>query len=148
VRYSAVAGGIQPASHVKEKFMATKIDLLEAFADLLAEKIVTRMAGTVATEEEEKAPVKVAPAAKAAKGKAAPAAKGKAAAKAVTLVEVRDALRDVSQKLGKDVAVGILGEFDCAKVSEVEEGDYAELVKACNEALAAGEEEADEDDDI
>ena len=139
--------------------MATKIDMLDAFADLLAEKIANRLTvGAVGeTEEEEEAPkAKAAPAkaAPAAKGKAAPAAKGKAApaakGKAVTLVEVRDALREVSQKLGKDVAVGILGEFDCAKVSEVEEGDYAELVKACTEALEAGEEEAedDEDDDI
>ena len=136
--------------------MATKIDMLDAFADLLADKIAERLAGTVAAEEEEEAPAPKTKAAPAAKGKAAPAAKGKAApaakgkAKAVTLVEVRDALREVSQKLGKDVAVGILGEFDCAKVSEVEEGDYAELVKACNEALEAGEEEAedDEDDDI
>ena len=128
--------------------MATKIDMLDAFADLLADKIAERLAGTVAAEEEEEAPAPKTKAAPAAKGKAAPAAKGKA--KAVTLVEVRDALREVSQKLGKDVAVGILGEFDCAKVSEVEEGDYAELVKACNEALEAGEEEAedDEDDDI
>ena len=129
--------------------MAT-IDMLDAFADLLAEKIANRLTvGAVGeTEEEEEAPK-----AKAAPAKAAPAAKGKAApakGKAVTLVEVRDALREVSQKLGKDVAVGILGEFDCAKVSEVEEGDYAELVKACTEALEAGEEEAedDEDDDI
>ena len=133
--------------------MATKIDMLDAFADLLADKIAERLAGTVVAEEEEEAPPPKTKAAPAAKGKAAPAAKAKAAptakakGKAVTLVEVRDALREVSQKLGKDVAVGILGEFDCAKVSEVEEGDYAELVKACAEALEAGEEEADGDED-
>ena len=130
--------------------MATKIDLLDAFAEMLAEKIAEKISAGVIVEPEEEEP---APAKKAApaKGKAAAPAKKaaptKKAAKAVTLVEVRDALREVSQKLGKDVALGILGEFDCTKVSEVEEGDYAELVTACTEALSTAEEEGEEEED-
>ena len=135
--------------------MATKIDLLDAFAEMLAEKIAEKISAGVIVEPEEEAPAPAKKAAPATKGKAAaPATKGKAAApaakgkaKAVTLVEVRDALREVSQKLGKDVALGILGEFDCTKVSEVEEGDYAELVTACTEALSTAEEEGEEEED-
>ena len=72
-----------------------------------------------------------------------------------TQADIRNALRQVSSKKGKDVAMEILAEFDVTRASDLEEEDYAEFLEMIKDELEgkngdedeADEDEADEDDD-
>lgn len=99
-----------------------------------------------------KAPVKGKPAAKtAAKPAAKTAAKGKAKGKEVTLDEVKEQLTAVMNNgaLGKKAVLGILKKYDATKSAELDESDYAAVVKACAAAIeSASADSDDEDEDV
>jgi hypothetical protein len=90
-----------------------------------------------------KAPVKgKAPAKPAAK----PAAKGKKVEAEADIDAVKEKLTAVMNEdsLGKDRVVRILKKFGAARSSDLDEGDYAAVIKACDVALAeVGDEEED-----
>lgn len=104
-------------------------DLIDATAGGTTEKAV----------EEKKAPTKKAPAKRGAKK--APAGP--------TIAEVRDLLRKVSKDVSRKEAQALLAEYDCKKVTDLTEEDYADFIKDC-ELVLGGEEEGEEegDDDI
>ena len=92
-------------------------------------------------EEEEPAPAKKTRA----KKEAAPAKKPArgAAKKGPSAAQVRDKLRELSDTCGREAAKALLTEeFEVAKVTELEEEDYAEFIAACDEAI----EDCDADD--
>ena len=84
------------------------------------------------------------------KGKAAAATKGKSKAKAeATLEDVKTALTNVMNEgsLGKAAVLKILKKYGAAKSSDLEEDDFAAVIKACEAQLAAVETDEDDEDD-
>lgn len=51
--------------------------------------------------------------------------------------QVADAVLDLANDKGRDIAVGILGKFKAGRVSELKASDYAEVLKLVEEAKAA-----------
>ncbi len=93
-------------------------------------------------------------AAKTASAKKAASAKDKAKKgddEKVTLDTVKAKLTEVmnTASLGKGKVVAILKKYGATKSSELDESEYAAVVKACDTALAlAGDDEGDDDDDV
>lgn len=80
-------------------------------------------------------------------GKSAKPAKAKAPA--VTFDDVKTKLTELMEKNGKQAVKELLSEYGAAKLADLEEDNYAEVVEKATEALAGGDEpEADEDDDM
>lgn len=87
------------------------------------------------------------PAAKTVAGK--PAGGGKAKAPVVTFDDVKTALTELMNAKGKDAVKELMSEFGAAKLTEVEEANYADLLAKAKEAMAPDEEPAaDADDDM
>lgn len=86
-------------------------------------------------EPEEKPAAKRGAAKKTTAKKTAPAGRG-AAKKAPTAAQVRDKLRELSDACGREAAKALLNEeFEVAKVTDLDEEDYAEFIEACDEAM-------------
>lgn len=66
----------------------------------------------------------------------------KTKAAAVTLDAVKAKLKAVLDGKGRKTAVGILETFDASKVGDLEEGQFSDFIKACDEALSG---ESDDD---
>jgi len=104
-------------------------------------------------DEDDVPPPKAAVKGKAKAAAPAPAAKkGKAAAakgKAVTLDAVKEKLTEVMTEasLGKAAVLKILKKHGATKSSELDEEDYAAVIKACDAALATVEAEDDDEGD-
>jgi hypothetical protein len=52
-----------------------------------------------------------------------------------TKADAVNALSEVKDELGIKVAKEVLADFDVKKVDELEEGDYAEFIEACKDAM-------------
>ena len=54
----------------------------------------------------------------------------------IKLEEVRDAIRRVSDEIGRAESRAILTDFDIKRVTDLKETDYKDFIEACEEALA------------
>lgn len=93
--------------------------------------------GAEKAPEEKKAPAKKAPAKRGAKK--APAGP--------TITEVRDMLRKVSKDVSRKEAQALLGEYECKKITDLEEKDFVDFMADCESLLAGDESEEEEEDD-
>ncbi len=114
---------------------------LERIATAL-ETIAHHLAGaevnTAKTDGEAKKAAKK-PAKKATKTKAE--TKPKDEPKKLEVSDVQDALVRVANTLSRDVARGILGEFNAKKVSDLKESEYGAVIELCHTTMEEAEKE-------
>jgi len=76
-----------------------------------------------------------------------PAKSGKAKPPAITFEDLKTKLTELMDLKGKEVVKTLMSEFGAAKLVEIEEDSYADVMAKIDEAMVADEEEVTTDDD-
>ena len=67
--------------------------------------------------------------------------------KKIELVEVKNALKKILDKQGRESALSVLSDFDVQKVSELQEKQFEAFLQACEKYLANSDDSDEEDDE-